>query len=143
MNWIAMGAIAEIAGAVGSIAIAAVAVYVGIRQWVDGKRISREQTELTEEIERKSEAAKQEQDRIIRAQSLDSYFDGISTLLLRDEDGIFTDTARSLTKGRTDAILKILKSDEKRNLVAFYTEAVSSLATGPGSRRWSPFPAAI
>jgi len=119
MNWVAIGAIAEIAGAVGSIAIAAVAVYIGIRQWVDGKRISREQTALTEEIERKSEAAKLEQDRIIRAQSLDSYFDGISTLLLRDEDGIFTDTARSLTKGRTDAILKILKSDEKRNLLAF------------------------
>ncbi len=119
MNWVALGAIAEIAGAVGSIAIAAVAVYIGIRQWVDGKRISREQTALTEEIERKSEAAKLEQDRIIRAQSLDSYFDGISTLLLRDEDGIFTDTARSLTKGRTDAILKILKSDEKRNLLAF------------------------
>ena len=85
----------------------------------DGKRISREQRELTEEIERKSEAAKLEQDRIIRAQSLDSYFDGISTLLLLDEDGIFTDTARSLTKGRTDAILKILKADEKRNLIAF------------------------
>ena len=118
MNWIALGAIAEIAGAVGSISIAAVAVYVGIRQWVDGKRISIEQRQLTEEIERKSEAAKQEQDRIIRAQSLDSYFDGISTLLLRDEDGIFTDTARSLTKGRTDAILKILKAYEKRNLVA-------------------------
>ena len=119
MNWPAVGAIAEIAGAAGSIAIATVAVYVGIRQWVDGKRISREQTALTEEIERKSEAAKLEQGRIIRAQSLDSYFDGISTLLLRDEDGIFTDTARSLTKGRTDAILKILKSDEKRNLLAF------------------------
>jgi len=119
MNRLAVGALAEIAGATGSIAIAAVAVYVGIRQWVDGKRISREQRELTEEIERKSEAAKLEQDRIIRAQSPDSYFDGISTLLLRDEDGIFTDTARSLTKGRTDAILKILKADEKRNLIAF------------------------
>ncbi|HIM63100.1 MAG TPA: pentapeptide repeat-containing protein [Dehalococcoidia bacterium] len=119
MNRLAVGALAEIAGATGSIAIAAVAVYVGIRQWVDGKRISREQRELTEEIERKSEAAKLEQDRIIRAQSLDSYFDGISTLLLLDEDGIFTDTARSLTKGRTDAILKILKADEKRNLIAF------------------------
>jgi len=117
MNRLAVGALAEIAGATGS--IAAVAVYVGIRQWVDGKRISREQRELTEEIERKSEAAKLEQDRIIRAQSLDSYFDGISTLLLLDEDGIFTDTARSLTKGRTDAILKILKADEKRNLIAF------------------------
>ena len=119
MNRLAVGALAEIAGATGSIAIAAVAVYVGIRQWVDGKRISREQRELTEEIERKSEAAKLEQDRIIRAQSLDSYFDEISTLLLLDEDGIFTDTARSPTKGRTDAILKILKADEKRNLIAF------------------------
>ncbi len=119
MNWIAIGALAQIAGAVGSIAIAAVAVYIGIRQWVDGKRISREQRELTEEIERNNNASKLEQERIIRAQSLDSYFDGISTLLLRDEDGIFTDTARSLTKGRTDAILKVLKADEKRNLIAF------------------------
>jgi len=41
MNRLAVGALAEIAGATGSIAIAAVAVYVGIRQWVDGKRISR------------------------------------------------------------------------------------------------------
>lgn len=119
MNWIAMGAIAQIAGAAGSIAIACVAVYIGIRQWVDGKRISREQRELTEQIELNHNISTLEQERIIRAQSLDSYFDGISTLLLRDEDGIFTDTARSLTKGRTDAILKILKADEKRNLVAF------------------------
>ena len=119
MNWIALGAMAEIAGAAGSIAIACVAVYVGVRQWVDGKRISREQRELTEQIEHNHTASTLEQERIIRAQSLDSYFDGISTLLLRDEDGIFPDVARSLTKGRTDSILKILKPDEKRNLVAF------------------------
>ena len=119
MNWVALGAIAEIAGAAGSIAIACVAVYIGIRQWVDGKRISREQRELTEQIERNHNASTLEQERIIRAQSLDSYFDGISTLLLRDEDGIFPDVARSLTKGRTDSILKILKPDEKHNLIAF------------------------
>jgi hypothetical protein len=119
MNWVALGAIAQLAGAVGSIAIAIIAVYVGVRQWVDGKRISREQRELTQEIDRNNEASKLEQERIIRAQSLDSYFDGISTLLLRDEDGVFTDTARALTKGRTDSILKILKADEKRNLLAF------------------------
>ncbi|MGE4561362.1 MAG: hypothetical protein AAEC10_00360 [Rhodospirillales bacterium] len=41
------------------------AVYVGIGQWVDGKRISGEKPELTEEIQRKSEASKLEQDRII------------------------------------------------------------------------------
>ena len=39
--------------------------------------------------------------------------------MLRDEDGVLTQTAKSLTKGRTDSILKILRSDEKRNLVAF------------------------
>ena len=132
MNWVAVGAIAEIAGAVGSIAIAVVAVYVGIRQWVDGKRISREQRELTEQIEANHNISTQEQERIIRAQSLDSYFDGISTLLLRDEDGIFTDTARSLTKGRTDAILKILKSDEKRNLIAFLYGSGLISANGTG-----------
>ncbi len=119
MNWVAAGALGEIVGAVGSISIACIAVYVATRQWLDSKRISREQRELTEEIERHNEAAKQEQDRIVRAQSLDSYFDGISTLMLRDEDGVLTEMARNLTKGRTDSILKILKSDEKRNLVAF------------------------
>ena len=119
MNWVALGAIAEIAGAAGSIAIACVAVYIGIRQWIDGKRISRDQRELTEQIEQNHTASTLEQERIIRAQSLDSYFDGISTLLLRDEDGIFPDVARSLTKGRTDSILKILKPDEKHNLIAF------------------------
>ena len=69
MNWVALGAIAEIAGAAGSIAIACVAVYIGIRQWVDGKRFSREQRELTERIERNNDASKLEQERIIRAQA--------------------------------------------------------------------------
>ena len=119
VNWEAVGALGELVGAVGSIMIACLALYIATRQWLDGKRFSREQRELTEEIERNSDAAKQEQERIVRAQSLDSYFDGISTLLLRDEDGALNQLARNLTKGRTDAILKILKSDEKRNLVAF------------------------
>ena len=119
MDWGILGALGEIIGAVGSISIACLAVYIATRQWLDGKRISREKRELTEEIERHNEAAKQEQERIVRAQSLDSYFDGISTLLFRDEDGVFNDMARNLCKGRTDAILKILESDEKRNLVAF------------------------
>ena len=82
MNWDAIGALGQLVGAVGSVLIACIAVYIATRQWLDGKRISREQRELTEEIERKNEAAKQEQERIVRAQSLDSYFDGISTLLL-------------------------------------------------------------
>ena len=106
--------------AAGSIAIASVAVYIGIRQWVDGKRISRDQRGLTEQIERNNNVSTLEQERIIRAQILESYFEGISTLLLRDEDGIFTETARSLTKGRADAILK---SDDKRNRWSPYREA--------------------
>ena len=119
MNWEAVGAIGDIVGAGGAIAIACVAVYVATRQWLDSKRFSREQQNLTEEIERRNEASKEEQERIVRAQSLDSYFDGISSLLLRDEDGVLNEMAKNLTKGRTDSILKILKADEKRNLVAF------------------------
>jgi len=117
LDWQLIDAIGEFIGAVGSIFIACIAVYIAARQWLDAKRIGREQRELAEEIERKTEAARQEQERIIRAQSLDSYFEGISNLLLRD--GGPSPTARNLAKGRTDAILKILKSDEKRNLVAF------------------------
>ncbi len=119
MNWDAIGALGQLVGAVGSVLIALIAVYIATRQWLDSKRISLEQKEMTQDIERKNEAAKLEQERIVRAQSLDSYFDGISTLLLRDEDGVLTETAKNLTKGRTDSILKILKSDEKRNLIAF------------------------
>jgi uncharacterized protein YjbI with pentapeptide repeats len=117
LDWDTFDAIGEFIGAVGSLVIACIVAYIAVRQWLDGRRFDRERRELTEEIERKNEVAKQEQERIIRAQSLDAYFDGISNLLLRD--GAFGETARNLTKGRTDAILKVLKSDEKRNLVAF------------------------
>ena len=119
MNWDALGVVGEVVGAAGSILIACLAVYIATRQWLDGKRISREQRELSESIERNNEAARQEQERIVRAQSLDSYFDGISTLLLREEDGVLDEMGRILTKGRSDSILKILKSGEKRNLVTF------------------------
>ncbi len=119
MDWDAIDAIGEFVGAIGSLVIACVVAYIATRQWLDGKRFERQRKELTEEIEKHNQEARAEQERIVRAQSLDSYFDGISTLLLRDEDGVLTEMARSLTKGRTDAILKILKSDEKRNLVAF------------------------
>ena len=119
MNWEVLGAVGEVVGAAGSIFIECLAVYIATRQCLDGKRISREQRELSERIERNNEAAQQEQERIVRAQSLDSYFDGISTLLLREEDGVLDEMGRILTKGRTDSILKILKSGEKRNLVTF------------------------
>ena len=115
--WDALGHVGEFVGGVGSIFIGAIVVYIACRQWLDEKRTGREHKALVEEIERRHEAAKEEQERIVRAQSLDAYFDGISNLLLRD--GEFSATARNLTKGRTDAILKVLKSDEKRNLVAF------------------------
>jgi uncharacterized protein YjbI with pentapeptide repeats len=117
LDWPVFGDIGEFVGGVGSISIASIALYIAARQWLDEKRAARERGELAEELERRHEVAREEQERIIRAQSLDSYFDGISNLLLRD--GAVGDTARNLTKGRTDAILKVLKSDEKRNLVAF------------------------
>jgi uncharacterized protein YjbI with pentapeptide repeats len=117
VDWQIVDSIGEFIGAVSSIFIACIALYIAARQWLDEKRTARERRELAEEMERRHEAAREEQDRIIRAQSLDSYFDGISTLLLRD--GNLSGTARNLAKGRTDAILKVLKSDEKRDLVAF------------------------
>jgi hypothetical protein len=117
LDWDGIDVIGEFTGAIGSLVIACFVAYIAFRQWLDGRQFDRERRELTEEIERRNEAAKSEQERVIRAQSLDAYFDGISNLLLRD--GGFGATARNLTKGRTDAILKVLKSDEKRNLVAF------------------------
>lgn len=117
MDWDAIDVIGEFVGAVGSLVITLVVAYIAVRQWQDGRRFERERRESSDEIERRNEAAKAEQERIIRAQSLDAYFDGISNLLLRD--GGLDATARNLAKGRTDAILKILKSDEKHNLVAF------------------------
>lgn len=117
MDWQAIGALSELLGAIGQIAIAGVAVYIAYRQWIESKEDALEQKELTEKIERNRQAAMQEQERIIRSQSLDAYFEGISSLLLKD--GKPDATAQRFAKGRTDALLKILKSDEKRNLVAF------------------------
>jgi uncharacterized protein YjbI with pentapeptide repeats len=117
VNWEAVSAVSGLLGAVGQIAIAAIAVYIAYRQWLDSKQDALEQKELTERIERNKQAAMQEQERIIRSQSLDAYFEGISNLLLGD--GNPNTTALKFAKGRTDALLKILKPDEKRNLLAF------------------------
>ena len=117
MDWTILGSAGEFFGAIGSILIACVAVFIATRQYVDEKRFAREQKALMEDIERKNEIARIEQDRLVRAQSLDSYFDGISNLILRDD--ILNSKARNLSKGRTDAILKVLAPDEKRNLLAF------------------------
>ena len=117
MDWTILGSAGEFFGAIGSILIACVAVFIATRQYLDEKRFAREQKALMEDIERKNEIARIEQDRLVRAQSLDSYFDGISNLILRDD--ILNSKARNLSKGRTDAILKVLAPDEKRNLLAF------------------------
>jgi uncharacterized protein YjbI with pentapeptide repeats len=117
VNWDAVGVLSGLLGAIGQVAIAAIAVYIAYRQWLDSKHDALEQKELTERIERNNLAAMQEQERIIRSQSLDAYFEGIANLLLTDENP--STTAQRFAKGRTDALLKILKPDEKRNLVAF------------------------
>jgi len=99
------------------LAVAVIALWVAYRQWHEAKRDAVEQAELTERLENNRHVAIQEQDRIIRAQSLDSYFEGISHLLFGE--GEPNEAAGKFAKGRTDALLKVLKSDEKRSLTAF------------------------
>ncbi|MFQ5340504.1 MAG: pentapeptide repeat-containing protein [Anaerolineae bacterium] len=117
MNWDAISTVTDLLSAIGQIAIAGIAVYIAYRQWMESKEDALEQKELTERIEQNRQATMQEQERIIRSQSLDAYFEGVSHLLLREGDS--NPIAQRFAKGRTDALLKILKPDEKRDLLAF------------------------
>ena len=106
INWDALGALGEIVGAVGQIAIAILAVYVAWQQYV----ISRDLTI--------------QQNRITQQQTIDAYFQGVSDLTINDE-GLLEDwpQERAIAEGRTAAILSSVDAAGKAKIVRFLSQS--------------------
>lgn len=106
MNWDAVGALGEVFGALGQILIAIVAVYVAWRQYVISKDLTIQQNTITQQ------------------QTIDSYFQGISELVL-DEEGLLEDwpQERAIAEGRTAAILGSIDAAGKAKIIRFLSRS--------------------
>lgn len=117
INWEAFGTLAEWFGALGQILIAVIAVYVAWRQYVISKDLTIQQNLLTVQ-----------QNLITQQQTIDSYFQGVSDLVL-DEDGLLEDwpQERAIAEGRTAAILSSVDGSGKAKIIRFLS--LSNLLT--------------
>ncbi|MEM7773123.1 MAG: pentapeptide repeat-containing protein [Cyanobacteria bacterium P01_A01_bin.37] len=106
LNWEAVGALGEIFGAVGQILIAVLAVYIAWRQYVISKDLTIQQNTITQQ------------------QTIDSYFQGISELVL-DAEGLLEDwpQERAIAEGRTAAILGSVDAGGKAKIIRFLSRS--------------------
>jgi uncharacterized protein YjbI with pentapeptide repeats len=106
LNWDAIGATGEVGGAVGQILIAVLAVYIAWRQYVISKDLTIQQNSITQQ------------------QTIDSYFQGISELVL-DEEGLLEDwpQERAIAEGRTAAILSSVDANGKAKVLRFLSRS--------------------
>lgn len=106
LNWDALGATGEVIGAVGQILIAILAVYVAWRQYVISKDLTIQQNIITQQ------------------QTIDSFFQGISELVL-DEEGLLEDLPleRAIAEGRTAAILGSVDAAGKAKVLRFLSQS--------------------
>lgn len=113
LNWDAVGALGEVFGALGQILIAVVAVYVAWRQYVISKDLTIQQNLLTVQ-----------QNLITQQQTIDSYFQGISDLVL-DEEGMLEDwpQERAIAEGRTAAIISSVDGSGKAKIIRFLSKS--------------------
>jgi uncharacterized protein YjbI with pentapeptide repeats/uncharacterized membrane protein len=113
INWDASGTLAEWFGALGQIAIAIIAVYVAWRQYVISKDLTIQQNLLTVQ-----------QNIITQQQTIDSYFQGVSDLVL-DEEGLLEDwpQERAIAEGRTAAIFSSVDGSGKAKILRFLSRS--------------------
>lgn len=113
LNWDAIGALGEVFGALGQILIAVIAVYVAWRQYVISKDLTIQQNLLTVQ-----------QNLITQQQTIDSYFQGISDLVL-DEEGMLEDwpQERAIAEGRTAAIFSSVDAGGKAKIIRFLSQS--------------------
>jgi uncharacterized protein YjbI with pentapeptide repeats/uncharacterized membrane protein len=113
VNWEASGTLAEWFGALGQILIAIIAVYVAWRQYVISKDLTIQQNLLTVQ-----------QNIITQQQTIDSYFQGVSDLVL-DEEGLLEDwpQERAIAEGRTAAILSSVDGSGKAKILRFLSRS--------------------
>jgi uncharacterized protein YjbI with pentapeptide repeats len=106
LNWDVLGSTGEVIGAVGQILIAILAVFVAWRQYVISKDLTIQQNTITQQ------------------QTIDSYFQGVSELVL-DEDGLLEDwpQERAIAEGRTAAILSSIDSNGKAKVLRFLSRS--------------------
>ncbi|MBW4684537.1 MAG: pentapeptide repeat-containing protein [Komarekiella atlantica HA4396-MV6] len=113
INWDIAGTLAEWFGALGQILIAIIAVYVAWRQYVISKDLTIQQNLLTVQ-----------QNIITQQQTIDSYFQGVSDLVL-DEEGLLEDwpQERAIAEGRTAAIFSSVDSTGKAKILRFLSRS--------------------
>jgi uncharacterized protein YjbI with pentapeptide repeats len=113
INWDIAGTLADWFGALGQILIAIIAVYVAWRQYVISKDLTIQQNLLTVQ-----------QNIITQQQTIDSYFQGISDLVL-DEEGLLEDwpQERAIAEGRTAAILSSVDGSGKAKILRFLSRS--------------------
>jgi uncharacterized protein YjbI with pentapeptide repeats len=106
LRWDAIGATGEVFGAVGQILIAVLAVYIAWRQYVISKDLTIQQNMITQQ------------------QTIDSYFQGVSDLVL-DEEGLLEDwpQERAIAEGRTAAILSSVDAGGKAKVLRFLSRS--------------------
>jgi uncharacterized protein YjbI with pentapeptide repeats len=106
IDWNTAGSIGEIGGALGQILIAVLAVYIAWRQYVISKDLTIQQNIITQQ------------------QTIDTYFQGISDLVL-DEQGLLEDwpQERAIAEGRTAAILSSVNAAGKAKILRFLSRA--------------------
>ncbi len=113
INWDIAGTLAEWFGALGQILIAVIAVYVAWRQYVISKDLTIQQNLLTVQ-----------QNIITQQQTIDSYFQGVSDLVL-DQEGLLEDwpQERAIAEGRTAAILSSVDGSGKAKILRFLSRS--------------------
>ena len=106
LDWNAIGALGEVFGALGQILIAILAVYIAWRQYVISIELTIQQNTITQQ------------------QTIDTYFQGISDLVL-DEEGLLEDwpQERAIAEGRTAAILSSVDGAGKAKIIRFLSRA--------------------
>ncbi len=106
IGWDAIGATGEVLGAIGQILIAILAVYIAWRQYIISRDLTIQQNLITQQ------------------QTIDSYFQGVSELVL-DEEGLLEDwpQERAIAEGRTAAILSSVDAGGKAKIIRFLSRA--------------------
>ncbi len=106
IGWDAVGATGEVLGAVGQILIAILAVYIAWRQYIISRDLTIQQNLITQQ------------------QTIDSYFQGVSELVL-DDEGLLEDwpQERAIAEGRTAAILSSVDAGGKAKIIRFLSRA--------------------
>jgi uncharacterized protein YjbI with pentapeptide repeats len=112
-DWNAFGALGLWSGAFGQSTIAALAAYVSWRQYIISRDLTIEQNRLN-----------RQQNIITQQQTIDTYFQGITNLVL-DDDGFLEDwpQERAFAAGRTAALLGSVNAEGKARVLRFLTRS--------------------